>query len=68
MSKRTESLEIYNSLVCNTGYVLRLKELINKVKGELNQFCDQVKCELLKYEIRCFTVKFSKDLAKAKKR
>ena len=49
--------------------MLRLKELINKVKGELNrsnQFCDQVKWEVLKYEIRCFTIKFS-DLAKAKK-
>ena len=59
-----------NSLVCNEEYVLRLKELINKVKGELNhsnQFCDQVKWEVLKHEIRCFTMKFSKDLAKAKK-
>ena len=43
---------------------------MNKVKGELNrsnQLCDQVKWKVLKYEIRCFTIKFSKDLAKAKK-
>ena len=35
-----------NSLVSNEEYILRLKELINKVKGELNrsnQFCAQVK-------------------------
>ena len=60
-----------NSLVSNEEYVLRLKELINKVKGELNrsnQFCDQLKWEVLNYEIRCFTIKFSKDLAKAKKK
>ena len=25
-----------NSLVCNEEYLLRLKELINKVKGEFN--------------------------------
>ena len=59
-----------NSLVSNEEYVLRLKELINKVKGELNrsnQFCDQVKWEVLKYEIRCFTIKFLKDLGKVKK-
>ena len=58
-----------NSLVCNEEYVLRLKEFINKVMGELNhsnQFCDQVKWELLKYEIG-FMIKFWKDLAKAKK-
>ena len=44
-----------NSLVSNEEYVLRLKELLNKVKGELNrsnQFCNQVKWEVLKYEIR----------------
>ena len=59
-----------NSLVSNEEYILRLKELINKVKGELNrsnQFCDQVNWETLKYEIRCFTIKFSKDLTKTKK-
>ena len=59
-----------NSLVSNEEYILRLKELINKVKGELNrsnQFCDQVNWETLKYEIRCFTIKFSRDLTKTKK-
>ena len=59
-----------NSLVSNEEYVLRLKKLINKIKGELNrsnQFCDQVKWEVLKYEICCFTIEFSKDLVKAKK-
>ena len=51
-----------NSLVCNEEYLLRLKELINKVKGEFNhddQFCNQVKWEVLKYEICCFTITFS---------
>ena len=59
-----------NSVISNEVYVLRLKELINKIKGELNrrnQFFDQVKWEVLKYEIRCFTIMFSKGLAKTKK-
>ena len=49
-----------NCLLSNEEYVLRLEELINKVKGGLNcsnQFCDKVKWEELKYEI-CFTIKF----------
>ena len=40
-----------NSLVSNEEYVLRLKELINRVKGELNcsnQVCGQVKWEVSK--------------------
>ena len=59
------------TLVSNEEHVLKLKELINKIKRELNrnnQFCDQVKWEVLKCEIHCFTIKFSKDLAKAKKK
>ena len=59
-----------NSPVSNKEYVWRLKELINKIKGKLkrrNQFCDQVKWAVLKYEIRWFTINFSKDLAKTKK-
>ena len=32
-----------------------------------NQFWDQIKWEMLNCEIRCFTIKFLKALAKAKK-
>ena len=49
-----------NALLSNEEYVLRLEELINKVKGGLNcsnQFCDKVKWDELKYEI-CFTITF----------
>ena len=50
--------------------MLRLKELNHKIEGELNgsnQFCNQVKWKVLKYEICCFTIKFSKYFAKAGK-
>ena len=69
MSKRT-NVKFNNFLVSNKEYVLRLIKIINKVKGELNrsnQFYDQVRWEVLKYEIHCFTIKFSKDLAKQAK-
>ena len=49
---------------------IRLKKHINKIKGELirsNPLCDQVKWEVLKYEIHCFPIQFSKDLAKTTK-
>ena len=51
-----------NSLVSNEEPVSKLEQLINKIKGELNcsdQFCKHVKREVLKHEIRCFTIKFS---------
>ena len=43
-------------------------KIFNKIKEKINcsnQFCDQVKWEVLKYEICCLTIKFLKDLAKA---
>ena len=43
---KEEIWKFNNSLVSNKEYVLRLKELVTKVKGELNRsnhFCDQVK-------------------------
>ena len=69
MSKRT-NVKFNNFLVSIKEYVLRLIKIINKVKGELNrsnQFYDQVRWEVLKYEIHCFRIKFSKDLAKQAK-
>ena len=59
-----------NLIESNEENVSKLKERIYKIKEELNcsrQFCNQVKWEVLKYEIGCFAIKFSKDLAKAKK-
>ena len=57
-----------NSLVSNEEHVLKVKEIVNKIQGELNhsnQFYNQGKWEMLKYEIFCSKIKFSKDLAKA---
>ena len=62
--------KFHNSLVSNEEYLSRLKELVNKIQWELNRsnhFCNQEKWEMLKYEIRCFTIKFSKCLTKAEK-
>ena len=59
-----------NSLFPNVEYVLKVEELINKVKevsNRSNQFCDQIKWEVLEQKSRCFTIKLSENLAKARK-
>ena len=55
-----------NSLISNTNFVDEMKTLIQKVIfGFENDtyLTDQVKWELLKYEIRKFGINFSKKLA-----
>ena len=55
-----------NSLVSNEDFIQKCTEHIQKVKEQLNsqnQFCDQTKWEILKYEFHLFTISFSKDLA-----
>ena len=55
-----------NSLVSNEGFIQKCTEYIHKVKEKLNsqtQFCDQTKRKILKYEIRLFTISFSKNFA-----
>ena len=56
-----------NSLIENEEYVLQMKKFILDTLNELfteNILHDQVKWEYLKYNIRKYTIKFSKELAK----
>ena len=56
-----------NSLIENEEYVLQMKKFILDTLNELfteNILDDQVKWEYLKYNIRKYTIKFSKELAK----
>ena len=55
-----------NSLISNTNFVDEMKTLIQKVIFHFENdayLTDQVKWELLKYEIRKFAINFSKKLA-----
>ena len=59
-----------NSLLLNEEFVAKLKDFLVKTKEELNknsELNEQIKWELLKYKIRCFTISFSKGLAKKKR-
>ena len=61
----------FNSfLLLNEEFVAKLKYFLVKTKEELNknsELNEQIKWELLKYRIRCFTISFSKGLAKEKR-
>ena len=57
-----------NSLIENAEYVLQMKKFILDTLNELfneNILDDQVIWEYLKYNIRTYTIKFSKELAKS---
>ena len=59
-----------NSLVSNKYLIQKSTKHIQKVK-QLNsqtQFCNQTKWEILKYEIRQFTISFSKNLAQLRRK
>ena len=56
-----------NSLLLNTEFVKKLKTHIKTVKSNLQEnssFSDHSKWEFLKYEIRKFSISFSKNFAK----
>ena len=60
-----------NSLVSNKDFIQKCTELIQKVKKQLNiqtHFCFQAKQEILKYQIRLFTISFSKNLAQLRRK
>ena len=67
-SKRGRGLwKFNNSLIENAEYVLQMKKFILDTLNELfneNILDDQVIWEYLKYNIRKYTIKFSKELAK----
>ena len=66
ISRGRELWKFNNSLISNTNFVDEMKTLIQKVIfGFENDtyLTDQVKWELLKYEIRKFAINFSKKLA-----
>ena len=55
-----------NAVILNEEFVAKLKYFLVKTKEELNknsELNEQIKWELLKYKIRCFTISFSKELA-----
>ena len=59
-----------NSLLLNTEFVKKLKTHIKTVKSNLQEnssFSDHSKWEFLKYEIRKFSISFSKNLAKTER-
>ena len=59
-----------NSLLFNTEFVKKLKIHIETVKSNLQEkssFSDHSKWEFLKYEIRKFSISFSKNLAKTER-
>ena len=68
-SKRGRGLwKFNNSLIENAEYVLQMKKFILDTSNELfneNILDDQVIWEYLKYNIRKYTIKFSKELAKS---
>ena len=56
-----------NSLVTNAKFVEEMNEHIRKTISNFNNdpnLCDQMKWELLRYEIRSFSINFSKNIAK----
>ena len=46
----------------------KLIEEIEKAKSEFRHLEPQMKWEIIKYKIRCFCIKFSKNIAKEKRR
>ena len=57
-----------NSLLQNEEYCLQLNETIDNLTLDLENIIDpQMRWEFLKFEIRCFSIKFSKKLAKEKR-
>ena len=63
--------KLNNSLVSNEDFIQKCTKHIQKVKEQLNsqtQFWDQAKWEILKYEIRLFTISFSKNVAQLRRK
>ena len=56
-----------NSLLKNEGFCSSLKRMIDEKLNEYNDLDAQIKWELIKYEIRKHTIKFSKNVAKEKR-
>ena len=59
-----------NSLIDNKDYILSLQKKLKIVKSELDQeniLNPQLWWDLIKYEIRKFSIKFSKDIAKKRR-
>ena len=68
--KGSDLWKFNNSLVSNEDFIQKCIEHIQKVE-QLNspaEFCDQTKWEILKYEIRLFTISFSKNLAQLRRK
>ena len=56
-----------NSLLQNDAFCLEINQTIESVLRENNDIDDMIKWELLKYEVRNVSIRFSKNLAKQKR-
>ena len=54
--------KLNSSLVSNEDFIQKC------ILNLQTQFCDQIKWEILKYEIRLFTIRFSKNLAQLRRK
>ena len=67
--KKGKSYWKFNSLLLkDNNYTTGLKKMIAEKKGEYADLNNQIKWELIKYEIRKFTMMYSKKVAREKKR
>ena len=60
-----------SSLISNTDFVKQMKQLIENIKQQQlseSEQTDQIKWELLKYEIRKFAITFSRKISQNTKR
>ena len=60
-----------NSLISNADFVKQMKQLIENIKQQQlseSEQTDQIKWELLKYEIRKFAITFSRKISQNTKR
>ena len=63
--------KLNNSLIYNTDFVKQMKQLIENIKQQQlseSEQTDQIKWELLKYEIRKFAITFSRKISQNTKR
>ena len=65
--KNTAYWKFNTSLLRNNDFITKLKNEIETMKVQLNDFEPQKKWELMKYKIRAFCIVFSKQIAKQKR-
>ena len=68
-SKKGTTIGKFNKLLLKDNvFVMGIKEMVAGKKVEYAEFDNQIKWELIKFEIRKFTMEYSKKVAREKKR